>query len=538
MKRKIIFFISLIFFLLIINYFTLIPLNVRYTSFATIILMLLFLFYLIFIKKNKEQPYIKIGDKLVNSLNKNIFIDFIIIIIIIFIPTFYSILSSPLLFSKQYQQLIGEVKEKAFTKDFAAIETTQLPIIDKSLATLLGEKKLGYDRGLGSEFHVGNFNDISVQGRLVAIAPLEYNGFFKWLNNDGTPGFIVVDKVTGDVELINELNNKEISLKYLPSAYLNEDLLRYIYMKGHIDNKLYSYTFEVDEEMNPYWIINKTKKNIGISGGDDVKSIIIVNAITGEINEYNVDEVPEWVDTVYPDSLVMKQLDDWGLYVNGYLNTIFGEKNIVRITSGSRRVYNNGNIYHYTGLTSTGSDDATIGFAFINAKTKETILYKITGATEEAAMRSAEGKVQNLRYCANFPLPINVNDIPTFFLTLKDDSKLIKQYAFVNIESFDIVGNGETIKQAKNNYLKLLNEENIYIEEKEKETIIGEITRIGFDINDGEIIYYIVIDNNSTIYYLDSSISSEIIITKIGDKVTLEVSDSRVIKFNNNSLFN
>ncbi len=111
--------------------------------------------------------------------------------------------------------------------------------------------------------------------------------------------------------------------------FFNKDLKRHAYLNGNMDNQLYKYSFEVDDNGYPYWIITKTQKTIGINGGDDVKSIITVDPQTGDVEEYLVGNVPDWIDMVYPKQLVLKQLDDWGVYVNGFWNTIFGEKNIV-----------------------------------------------------------------------------------------------------------------------------------------------------------------------------------------------------------------
>jgi hypothetical protein len=529
-KFKMITIISILMIGLLVNYFILLPINLRYNETFIVFIVTLIILYLLVYGVKFKKSFSKYNGK-IYEINQTKELN-IIVLAAMLITFVYSISSSPLFFSKQYQKLIGNVKEANFTKDFSVIKDNRLPIIDRDLALLLGDKKLGSDRGMGSEFHVGNFSDLIYKGRMVSIAPLEYNDIFKWLNNNGTPGYIIVDKITGDVQLITELNNKKLSLKYMPSAFFDKDLKRHVYMNGHFDNKLFSYAFEIDEQGNPFWVIAKTKKTIGITGGDDVKSVITVNAVNGDVKEYKINEVPKWIDVVYPQELVLKQLDDWGYYVNGFWNTVFGERDIIRITSDSRRVYNNNIMYHYTGLTSSGADESTVGFAFINTKTKKTTFYRITGATEESAMQSAEGKVQNLRYKATFPLPLNLNNQPTFLITLKDAKGLIKQYAFVNIADYSIVGNGETIEQAKNSYLRLLNED-INIEKEESEKITGIVSRIGIDINNNETIYYMVLENIDGIYYGTASTSNEIPVTKPGDNINIEVNNLQIIKFDN-----
>ncbi len=80
--------------------------------------------------------------------------------------------------------------------------------------------------------------------------------------------------------------------------------------------------------------------------------------------------------------------------------------------------------------------------------TKESYRYQMSGATEVAAQRSAEGKVQQYGYFASFPMIINLDGQPTYFMTLKDNAGLIKQYAFVSVANYTSVGTGETIDSA------------------------------------------------------------------------------------------
>lgn len=523
-----IFIILVVFGLL--NYFWLIPLNLRYTEVFVLFIMLFLVVYIITFGVLNTKELV-VGNKFnfkKGIVNKTFFVVLPICFILIIL---HSVSSHPIIFSKDYQKLIGKVTEKDFIKDFDIIKNNQIPVVDESYAEKLGDKKLGSDRGLGSEYHVGKFSDIIVDGRMVMVAPLEFNGFFKWLNNKSTPGYVVVDKITSEVKLVTKLKEKDIKMKYVSSAYFNDNLKRVAYFNGNMDNKMIKSTFELDDEGNPYFIINKVHKTIGINGGEDVYKVVLVNAITGDVKTYDPKDTPKWVDTIYPKKLVINQLDSWGLYVNGFWNTLFSEKNVVKTTEDSRRVFNKNTLYHYTGLTSSHSDESTIGFAFVNTRTKKTTLYKMVGATERAAMDSAEGKVKNYGYHASFPLPINIENESTFFIILKDASGLIKQYALVNIEDFSIVGNGETITKAVDSYIKNLNKEFIP-DKKNLETITSKVVRIGSDVNEGITSYYVILENNK-LYYCLSNVSREINITNPGDIITIKASKNKIIEFDN-----
>ena len=49
-----------------------------------------------------------------------------------------------------------------------------------------------------------------------------------------------------------------------------------------------------------------------------------MDAITGESTYY--EEVPTWVDNVYTPELIMEQYDYHGTLVNGFINSIFGQR--------------------------------------------------------------------------------------------------------------------------------------------------------------------------------------------------------------------
>ena len=116
-------------------------------------------------------------------------------------------------------------------------------------------------------------------------------------------------------------------------------------------------------------------------------------------------------------------------------------------------VHENDDVYLYTGLTSVSKDASNVGFALINLRTKEGKYYHISGAEEYSAMSSAEGKVQNLKYKATFPILVNAGGEPTYFLSLKDSSNLVKMYAFVSVKNYQIVATGSSVSEAEKSLL-------------------------------------------------------------------------------------
>lgn len=442
-----------------------------------------------------------------------------------------AVICSPIVNYNAHRNLIGKIEEVEFSSEIEYIDLNQLPTIDKELAGKLADKKLGEIASLGSQVTVGNLDLQSVNGELYYVGPLEHSSVLKWITNrEGTIGYIKVSATNqNDVELVTKVDGKDIRIKYLESAYLFSDLDRAAYFKdmkaGHTD-----YTFELDDTGRPYWVITRYDTAVGISESKAIGALVM-DAQTGESNIYDIENLPEWIDRIQPTSYINRYLNKWGQLVHGVLN--FTDKDKLKSTSGMNMIYNNDICYYYTGITSVGSDESLVGFTLTNTRTGETKMYKTSGATEEASMRSAEGKVQQYRYTATFPYLINIQNEPTYFMTLKDSNGLVKQYAMVNVKNYNTIGVGDTLQSALNKYLEGLTNTNISLEGGSKEEEIeGIIERIGLVIKEGTSIYDIKLKDNDDIFSVSTETSREVALTSVGDSVKMKfikVGDSRYI---------
>lgn len=438
-----------------------------------------------------------------------------------------SIISSPIISYKAHRNLIGNIEELDFSSEIEYIDLNQLPTIDKELADKLADKKLGEIASLGSQVKVGELDLQSINGELYYVAPLEHSSLLKWLTNrEGTKGYIKVSATNeNDVQLVTELNGEALKIKYLESAYLFSDLNRAAYFRdiraGHTD-----YTFELDDTGRPFWVITRYDTGIGITESKAIGALVI-DAQTGEYSIYDIENLPSWIDRIQPMNYINRYLNKWGELVHGIIN--FTDKDKLKTTGGMNMIYNKDVCYYYTGITSVGSDQSLVGFTLTNTRTGETKMYKTSGATEEASMRSAEGKVQQYRYTATLPYLINIQNEPTYFMTLKDSNGLVKQYAMVNVKNYNTVGVGDTLQGTLNNYLEGLTNSNISLESSSKEEEInGEVERIGLVINGGTSVYDIKLKGSESIFSVSTETSREVALTTIGDIV-----DIRFIKVEN-----
>ena len=452
---------------------------------------------------------------------------FIAIVLIIFNVVAPFVTSSPILYSKSYRNLIGEVKESKFTKDVSPVSVADIRLVDEDMAMKLGDKKLGEDPALGSVAKLGKFNIQSVGEKLYWVAPLVHRDIIKWITSlDGTSGYVMVSASNPqDVRLVQEIDKKPVKIVYQQEAYFLQDLHRHMYLKGIVNAGMTDFSFEIDDNGNPYWVTTLYEHKIGYSGADAI-GVAVVNASTGETKRYSIEDAPEWIDRIQPESFIVDQINDWGLYVKGFLNSVISEQGVLVPTEGTSLVYgNDGKAYWYTGITSAGGDESTIGFMLVNTRTKEAKLYKQPGATETAAMTSAEGKVQEKNYQATFPVVYNILGKPTYVMSLKDKAGLVKMVAFVSVEDYSVLGLGETKEDALRNYRDALSSKgnSIKIENDEtQQSVQGAVTRINQEVEDGNTFYYLTIDSDtSNIFRATSKISSKLPLTQVGDKVKL-----------------
>ena len=411
-------------------------------------------------------------------------ISIVVIILGVIIVNFFC---SPLFNSKEYSQRIVIDEAGNFTEDVKQVDFNALPLLDKESSSKLGDRVMGQLPEMVSQYYVAdNYTQINYNDNIIRVTPLEYNGLFKYLNNrnHGISGYITVNSVTGESNLIK----LEKGMKYAPSAIFNEDLYRKLRFSYPFD-VFGDMNFEIDNNGKPYWIVPVMEFS-GIGLKRDVKAVIIFDPVTGNSQKYQVDDVPSWVDHVYESDLIIEQVDNWGMYKNGFLNSVFGQKDVVMTTEGYNYTVMNDDVYLYTGITSVSNDEANVGFIMTNMRNKETTYYKVPGAEEYSAMASAEGQVQQMAYTATFPLLINLNNKPTYLISLKDNAGLVKMYAFVDVVDYQkvvVTEATEGITKAAENYL---GDESLNASGKllSKEIIVSSITNASID---GTTYYYI-----------------------------------------------
>ncbi len=430
------------------------------------------------------------------------------------------VISLPVFRAEAYSSLMT-VSQGNFEEDVEEADFSEIPILDSDSAAIIAERKMGTMTEMVSQFEVSsNFSQINYNGSPYRVTPLRYANVIKWFSNrsGGIPAYILIDMSTQNAELIK----LDEGIKISPSEYLNRDLTRYLRFRYPTAMFRGTY-FEIDDDGTPFWICPVMDHTIGLFGGTDIKGAVVLNAITGEHTYYEVEDIPQWIDRVYDAELLMEQYDYYGTLRNGYLNSLFTQRNCLVTTDGYNYIASHNDVWVYTGVTSVNGDESNVGFVLMNQRTKETNYYQIAGAEEYSAMSSAEGQVQHLGYTSTFPLLLNVGGEPTYFMSLKDGAGLVKKYAMVNIQKYQIVAVGDTVNECVKEYESLMENNGISVtEEAEKATVTGVIDVLKDIVIDGNTYYYIMLEGSDDLYSVKAGDYVEILKKNIGDSVTLE----------------
>ena len=527
-------------------------------SFIILILALFMVFFALICKANKKierREYIK----------RRAIVPAAIAVVLVVVMLIGWLFGATIFRASSYSKMMP-ITTSDFATDFSDIDIDSVPRIDESRALTLADQQLGSLSEYKSQYVVSDTTTmVNYNGRPVRVAYLEYANFFKWVNNtkNGLPAYMIVDLVSQKVTVVNCNEQFGGSIKYSPTELFNKKLIRHIrfqYPTALLDTP----NFEITDDGHPYWITAVLDKTIGLFGGTDVKGVVITDALTGESTYHDIDEVRsnselEWVDAVYSPTLLLQQYNYYGKLQNGFWNSIIFQNDVNVASDGYGYVAMDDDIWVYTGVTSSEGDTSNFGFILSNRRTKETRYYQNGGAIEVSAQQSAQDAVQNYKYYATFPILLDIDNQPTYFMSLYGDSNTVKGYALVNLDDKTIVGTGlldemksdaKALNAAVENYVQAMKDKgkidsDVNVDDylvsdnasggqsqttqqgdnqqsastAENGKITGKVESVKTSVNDGNTYYYLEIDGKY--YYIAAKDCMDVLLISAGDTVTV-----------------
>ncbi len=446
--------------------------------------------------------------------------------------------SSKLFRARSYSQILT-VQEGSVENIPSVSGKHSIALMDTASAEKLGNREIGSLSDVVSQYDVSEYTQIDYEGNPVKVTALRHAGFFKWMKNqnDGAPGYVIVDPVsmTADYHALSE------GMRYIPSSCFSQDLVRHIrfayptVMFGNIH-------FEIDEEGNPWYVASTYTHKVGLFGGRQADGIILINPVNGEMEKMDTADVPQWVDVVYDGNLICEQYNAYAQLQNGFWNSVIGQTGCRKVTEYAGGdddevstdygyIAKDGDIWIYTGVTSVNSDSSNIGFILANERTEETIYIAAAGADEFSAMASAEGEVQEKGYQASFPSLILVDNTPTYIMVLKDSGGLVKMYAAVNVEQYNIVATASKQDACIEKYRALVRGD-ISADEAVSEDTSAVLSTENYELMDVQVkklrtmdhngnTYIYIVDDQNHIYKAKYADVLEMLLVEEGDQITI-----------------
>ena len=448
------------------------------------------------------------------------------------IPTVLWFVGTRVFHAKEYASRIS-IETVSFDT-INEVDFSKTAIIDRDTTEALGDRVMGQMSELVSQFEVSDeYTQISYKNSVYRVTPLEYADFFKWLANskDGVPAYITVDSTDGTAKLVRLKDLGYGNMKYVPSSLFNTNLMRHL--RFQYPTEIFGNpSFEIDEEGHPWYVCSTYSYKL-VGDKKYVTGAIFMDPITGESTKYDVESVPTWSDRIFPESLVIEEIDDYGALQNGFFNSFIGQKGVIASSSGYNYIEKDGDIWLYTGVTSVNADQSNLGFILVNLRTHEALRIDAPGADETSAMKSAEDEVQNYGYEATFPVLVNVNGRPTYLMSLRSDASesnsVLKMYAMVDATDYQKVTT-VSVDQGLNVLKKQMiaiqggSDDHSSAVTESKDITVNDLRLI---TSEGNTIYYFK-DEEDTKYRMNFSVKYEDALAFLsdGDAVTVEYIES------------
>ena len=437
-------------------------------------------------------------------------------------PILMAVIGTPLFSANDYKTIVT-IEQGDFNKDIP--EALDTDIMDVKTAINIGSRVMGEIDNVSQYVISDEYNMIIYQGKTYRVSPLLYASTFKAWGNKGISGYVLVDCNTQEAKLVK----LEEKIYYSPSAIFGNDLKRHV-RTNYPSALIGKFQFEIDEDGKPYYIVPTYKNKIGIFTGKVLDTILVVNASSGEITEYTLDKLPEWIDHADSVSHMMKNANYVYTYVNGFWNTMFSQKDVKALSynysdssfSGYSSIRTNNGIEYFTGVTSVNNDESNVGFLFINPRTGKTIFYSCVGAEESSAQSSAEALVQNFGYTASYPFVVNVDGIETYLIALKDKTGTNKAYSFVNVKNYTIATQAATKEEALRLYKNaIINKGASTNNDSVNNEIKGKITELYTAVENSTTYFYFKLEGYEQLFVSSILNNRNQILMKVGDTVTL-----------------
>ncbi len=411
-------------------------------------------------------------------------------------------------------------------------DANHIVLVSQSVASYKGQQILGSNgQNLGSAYNLdpSSYTLQSINHHLYYVAPLSYNNLFVNLSSPTTPGFVVVDAENPQAvpQLYTDQVKQGTSLRYLPGALLNQDLLRHVYLSGYTYGRLLDPTLELDDNFHPYWTISLMQPIRGYVG-DVLTEVLIIDAHTGVITQYKPNNIPAWVDRVMPANTVSQYLQWWGLY---HAAPWFNPSGLGQQSPASdpQLLYNNVDqpVWLIPMTSSSANDNSSTGIFLFNTHMNEADFYPLAGLgigdNVEKTFQSTRANIRGYNV-ASVQL-YEIYNTPTWvaiYVQNTDSGDIFQDVGIVDAKELNgsNVQFETTLSQALQDYqqwLTQLGTGSTAPATGTTQTVQGKVLRVSSVQEGTNTVYYLQIAGQQAIFTANLSLSPKLPLVQPGD---------------------
>ncbi|MCZ8536841.1 hypothetical protein M9R32_06570 [Paenisporosarcina quisquiliarum] len=380
-----------------------------------------------------------------------------------------------------------------------------------------------------SYYELGRLQIQKVDDAFVYIAPVEFSGFFKWVNGDTTPGYFTMSATDSS----DNPKFVKAEMAYTPSSFFQKNVARHLRLElpetiFHGDMQL-----EIDEEGKPHYI-RSFGKFVSARNGFEVTGVAVVNPQSGDIKTYALNEAPDFIDGAVSPEVVSLQNGYFGKYVHGFWNSLFGKKD-VKLPSDQGTEANvspifneNGVMYYFTDFTSPKEGvDSMLGYSLTNARTGEATFY--TGNMEESYMDSygalqiVEKKFIEKKWSGEMPILYNFYGEASWLTPVLDANGFLQNYFIVSAANPEISAFANTPNEALRLYKTALQRGGSSVNgssKAEEATTTGNVERVYKErVGDSTLVSFMLTDGTN--YLVSTEVEPLAVYLKEGDQVSV-----------------
>lgn len=452
----------------------------------------------------------------------------------LFIVMVYSFFStSAFLHAEKYASLIGKISDNQtithWSKDIEPIDPKHIRLVPEETAIALAKTSLNQNATSATQVSVGSQYNIDeahitlqkVKDRLVYVIPLDHRSFSTYTSVNSIPGYVIVDAENPQAQ--PKYVDKYL-MKFSPESYFEHNLERHLYTNGYSDKILMDYSFELDDNYNPHWVVTVCKPAIGY-GGTLVEGVVIVDPISGDIQYKATKDVPEWVDRVYPDEVVKEYLDYYGSYSNGWWNGVWAGLNTKNPETITLNYGSDGKCYYVTPMTSSNNKDASMtDLMYTDTRTGISKRYIVAGTTEGNLITAVTTKLAYQHLHGEHVIYENVYGRMTAIVSVLGEDGSYRGAAFIDVTNKSLIAYDMLPLNALHLYQSLISQNGEQIatdNASDMKTINAIVSRLRYEQTASGLQLDLYIDTIPHAFYVNCNTYPDAPFTEKGDTIML-----------------